>query len=162
MGYLFFALLLLPFAELYVLIKVGGAIGIIPTIILVLGISAFGTLLLRRQGLSALWRAQESMSRGELPMGALADGAGLTLAAALLMTPGLITDAMGFALLVPAIRHRALGWLFGRFVIGHVFEAAGSRTKANGKDRPPEAEPSRGKKGGGTVIDGEFTRIDEG
>ena len=72
-------LLLLPFLEIYVLISVGGAIGVLPTIILVLGLSMFGAYLLRWQGLATLFKVQDSLAQGEMPVAAMIDGAGLTL-----------------------------------------------------------------------------------
>jgi len=144
-------LLLLPFLEIYVLISVGGAIGVLPTIILVLGLSMFGAYLLRWQGLATLFKVQDSLAQGEMPVAAMIDGAGLTVAAALLIAPGLITDAVGFLLLVPEIRRWAMRRLLGRLTSGHAFEAPKA---ANRKPSRDAAHP-------GGIIEGEFKRLDE-
>ena len=144
-------LLLLPFLEIYVLIAVGGVIGVLPTIILVLGLSVFGAYLLRVQGLAALFKVQDSLSKGQMPVDAMLDGAGLTLAAGLLIAPGLITDAMGFVLLIPPVRH----WL-SRRLLGRLLEAnLGQTAESAGAGRKPE-RPAPGE-----VIEGEFKRLDE-
>jgi len=151
MAIFFLILFLLPFLEIYVLIAVGSAIGVLPTVLLVLGLSLFGGYLLRQQGLAALFKAQGALASGRMPLDAMIDGAGLTLAAGLLVTPGLITDAMGFALLVPTLRRWVLRWIFGRLIQTHVFEG---RRRAKDPERP--AAPKQG----GT-IEGDFHRLDE-
>lgn len=102
------ALILVPLAEIATFIWVGGWIGALPTIALVVGISVFGLWLLRHQGLGMLRKAQAAMDRGEMPVAEVADGALIVLAGLLMVTPGLLTDALGLLLLVPAIR-RLLG-----------------------------------------------------
>jgi UPF0716 protein FxsA len=152
MAPIFLVLFILPFLEIYVLITVGGMIGFLPTVLLVLGLSLFGAYLLRRQGLVALFKAQGALASGRMPLDAMVDGAGLTLAAGLLVTPGLITDAMGFALLVPQVRRWVLRWIFGRLIQTHVFERpqpAGGAAKA-----------TKNKESGNT-IEGDFRRLDE-
>ncbi len=151
MAYLFLALFLLPFLEIYVLIAVGGMIGFLPTVLLVLALSLFGAYLLRRQGLAALFKAQGALASGRMPLDAMVDGAGLTLAAGLLVTPGLITDAIGFALLVPQVRRWVLRWMFGRLIQTHVFERPGPAKGPARTTTPPK----------GNTIDGDFRRLDE-
>src|SRR5450631_967016 len=107
MPFLVLFLFLLPFLELYTLILMGGWIGVVPTIAFVLGLSVFGAYLLRQQGLKTLMEVQRSLSRGEMPVAAVLDGVGLTVAAALLIAPGLITEVFGFALLIPQVRRFA-------------------------------------------------------
>ncbi len=151
MAILFLILLLLPFLEIYVLIAVGGQIGFVPTVLLVLGLSLFGAFLLRRQGMSALFKAQGALRSGRMPLDAMIDGVGLTLAAGLLVTPGLITDAMGFALLVPAVRKYVLQWLFGRLIQTHMFEVRKPPRDPSGPVKPP----------GSSTIEGDYRRLDE-
>ena len=151
MAYFFLALFLLPFLEIYVLIMVGGVIGVLPTVALVLGLSLFGAYLLRQQGLAALFKAQGALASGRMPLDAMVDGVGLTLAAGLLVAPGLITDAMGFALLVPSVRRWVLHWIFGRLIQTHVFEA---RKPPKGPARADAAPKSN-------TIEGDFHRLDE-
>jgi len=144
-------LFVLPFLEIYVLIAVGSAIGVLPTIALVLGLSVFGAYLLRRQGLKALFAAQDDLANGVMPANAILDGLGLTVAAALLITPGLITDAMGFILLIPQIRHWVTRLVLDRLLGAHVFQAA----ERPGEPNRPSNQP------GGKVIEGQFKRLDE-
>ncbi len=96
-----------PIAEIYVLLTAGSAFGVLPVIAACLGTAFLGGWLIRLQGLAALNAARRDMSDGRLPVDSAVSGALLAVAAPLLMTPGFITDAAGFALLVPPIR-RAL------------------------------------------------------
>lgn len=112
---IFFFLVVMPIAELAVLISAGGAIGIINTLVLVLITAFVGTILLRQQGISTLVTAQHRMQRGEMPAQEMMEGAALVLAGALLLTPGFITDGIGFALLMPPIRKRLIAYLVKRF-----------------------------------------------
>ena len=105
---MFLRLLLLftivPLIELYLLITIGGVIGVAPTIAIVLGTGVLGAWLARWQGLAVLRRVNEEMAAGRLPTDALIDGLLVLVAAAVLLTPGLLTDTAGFVLLVPASR----------------------------------------------------------
>ena len=104
-GPLLFAIFIaVPLVEMYILIRVGGYLGALPTIGLVMLTALIGVTLLRRQGLATLTRAQDNMNAGVLPAKEMAEGIMLAVAGALLLTPGFFTDAVGFALLVPAIR----------------------------------------------------------
>lgn len=107
--------IIVPAVELGVLIQVGSVLGTWPTLGLIVFTGILGAYLARMQGLSVLSRAQQQMSRGELPAGSLADGVMILIAAALLMTPGILTDAIGFALLVPALRNRIKTVVLARF-----------------------------------------------
>lgn len=108
-------ILLVPIAELALLIEIGSRLGTIPTLLLILATGLLGVILARRQGLSVLRSANEQMQRGELPAGPIADGILILLAAVLLMTPGVLTDCLGFFLLVPAFRNRVKASLLTRF-----------------------------------------------
>ncbi|MCJ7755507.1 MAG: FxsA family protein, partial [Thermoanaerobaculales bacterium] len=105
---MFLRLLLLftivPLIELYLLIKIGGVIGVVPTIAIVIGTGVLGAWLARWQGLAVLRRISDEMAAGRLPTDALIDGLLILVAAAVLLTPGLLTDSLGFVLLVPASR----------------------------------------------------------
>ena len=105
---MFLRLLLLftivPLIELYLLIKIGGVIGVVPTIAIVVGTGVLGAWLARWQGLAVLRRISDEMAAGRLPTDALIDGLLILVAAAVLLTPGLLTDSLGFVLLVPASR----------------------------------------------------------
>lgn len=96
-----------PLAELALLIAAGREFGVLPVIGACLLTAALGAFLVKRQGLAALKGAERDMAAGKVPVEAAIDGAFLALAAPLLMTPGFISDAMGFLLLVPAVRRTA-------------------------------------------------------
>jgi UPF0716 protein FxsA len=95
---------LVPLVELYLLIEIGGAIGVAPTIAIVIVTGVIGAALARWQGLGVLRRLQDDLSAGRPPTDALIDGLLIFVAGAVLLTPGLITDALGLLLLVPAGR----------------------------------------------------------
>ena len=105
---LFFGFIAVPLAELYLLIEVGGVIGALPAILLCVATAAVGAALVRSQGLRTLRDVQDALGRGELPAVAMLEGVVLVIAGVLLLTPGLVTDAIGFAALVPPLRRRLL------------------------------------------------------
>ncbi len=99
-----FLFITVPLAELYVLIEVGSNIGGLSTILLCLFTAAFGGLLIRWQGLETLIAAQRELLQGGLPATQVLHGILLAVAGLLLFLPGLITDTIGFLLLVPSFR----------------------------------------------------------
>ncbi len=105
MGYIiFFLLVAVPIIEIGVFIQVGGIIGLWPTIAVIFLTAAIGAGLLRAQGLAEMFRAQEVMARGEMPLAEVFDGLCLLFAGVLLLTPGFVTDAVGFLLFIPPLR----------------------------------------------------------
>lgn len=96
---LMLAFLAIPIAEIYVLITVGGMVGVGTTIALVVATAVIGAALMRREGLATLGRMQREMNQGGLPAEALIEGVMLLFAGALLLTPGFLTDAVGFIFL---------------------------------------------------------------
>jgi UPF0716 protein FxsA len=102
---MFLRLLLLftvvPLVELFLLVKLGTVIGIGPTVLIVICTGVLGAWLARWQGLGVLRRVSDDLAQGRLPADALIDGLLILIAGAVLLTPGLITDALGFLLLVP-------------------------------------------------------------
>jgi UPF0716 protein FxsA len=112
--------ILVPVAELAVIIAVGKSIGVLTTLLLLLVFSLFGAWLAKREGLAAWRRFQLAMTEGRMPAREVADGAMILLAGALLLTPGFLTDLVGLLLLVPATRALARRWvptLAGRRVV---------------------------------------------
>jgi UPF0716 protein FxsA len=101
------AFILVPLAELAVLIAVGDWIGLVPTLILLLVVSVAGAWLAKREGLAAWARFQRAMAEGRMPTVEVADGAMILLAGALLLTPGFLTDVAGVLLLLPPTRAMA-------------------------------------------------------
>ena len=127
-----------PIVEMYILLEVGGEIGALPTIGLVMLTAVIGVALLKRQGLSTLTRGIERVDHGELPASEIVEGVLLAVAGALLLTPGFVTDGIGFFLLFPPGR----AW-----VAAHVLQRA--VVIGDAQRRPhPQGDPR--------VIDGEF------
>ena len=98
------AFILVPLAELAVLIAVGDFIGLLPTLVLLLVVSVVGAWLSKREGLAAWRRFQLALADGRVPTVEVADGAMILLAGALLLTPGFLTDVVGILLLLPPTR----------------------------------------------------------
>ncbi len=105
MIYLVLLLIALPIAEIYVLLQAGGYFGAWPVIAAVVGTALLGGVIIRWQGLQALYQLRKHSTQGEVPVEPVIDGFFLLIAAPFLMTPGFITDAFGFLLLVPPLRH---------------------------------------------------------
>ena len=96
-----FLLLVVPVLEIGVFIAVGGAIGLWPTLGLVVLTAVIGSVLLRRQGLSTLEAIQRETRAGRVPGRELVSGLMIAIAGVLLLTPGFVTDTLGFLLFVP-------------------------------------------------------------
>ena len=93
-----------PFAEIYVLLQVGQAIGVVNTLGLLIVISVVGAWLAKREGLGVLRRMQRSIDAGRVPGTELVDGFLILLAGALMLTPGFLTDILAILLLLPPVR----------------------------------------------------------
>jgi len=139
--------ILVPVLELYVLIKVGSHIGALATVLLVLLTASIGVGLLRKQGLSTMQRVQSQMQRGELPAVSMLEGMLLFFAGALLLTPGFVTDSIGFLLMIPPLRKRIALWLLERG--GWI---AQMQTHTAHRDSSDEAQ---------RTLEGEYRRRDE-
>jgi UPF0716 protein FxsA len=137
---LFFAV---PLIEIYLLIKVGGVIGALPTVSLVVFTAVLGAWLVRLQGLSTLNRVRAVLLQGEVPAVEALEGVALLISGALLLTPGFFTDTLGFLLLVPAVRRGVILWMIKR----HMIRMTGGRPPGPGPDRR-----------GPTTLEGEFKR----
>ena len=96
--------IVVPAVELGLLIEIGSALGVLPTIGLIILTGIVGAALAKRQGLSTLRAIQAATARGEMPVDQLVDGALILFAGALLVTPGVLTDGVGFLCLVPGTR----------------------------------------------------------
>ena len=105
---LFLLFLIVPLIEIALFIQVGGAIGLLWTLLIVIATAVLGAFLVRSQGLAVLASLRGSMQNLQDPTEPLVHGAMVLFSGALLLTPGFFTDAVGFALLVPGIR----SWLF--------------------------------------------------
>ena len=110
-GVLVVLFLLVPLAELYVIIQVGQAFGALNTIALLIIVSAAGAWLVKREGMSVWRRFQRQVESGAVPGREIADGVMILFAGALLMSPGFLTDLFGMALLLPPVRAVVRGTL---------------------------------------------------
>lgn len=140
---LFILFLVVPLVEIYILIKVGGLLGAIPTIFLVVFTAVLGALMLRWQGFSTLQRVRTMLARGEIPAIEVMEGVILLVSGALLLTPGFFTDTLGFLCLVPPLRRGAIKWLITRHILG-----------GGGPSRPGTDRDQHGPR----TIEGEFWR----
>jgi len=148
---LLLAMIGVPILEIIVFIQAGDLIGLWPTVGAVILTAIVGSALLRHQGLSTLTRAQENMAAGRLPMTEVFDGLCILVGGALLLTPGFITDAAGFLLLVPPIRTILRRWA-GRYFVNKAEIHTWTDTPS-----PGDGSESAGD---GPVIDGQFEEVD--
>jgi UPF0716 protein FxsA len=103
---LFLLFVLVPAAEIAVFILIGGIIGVLPTLAIILLTAVIGSILLRRQGTEVLRRIRREIEADRVPGADLVHGAMILVAGVLLLTPGLVTDTLGFLLFIPALRTR--------------------------------------------------------
>lgn len=120
LGLLLLAFLLLPILELFVFVEVAQAIGFLPALLWIVAASVAGAWLVKREGLSALRRANDKVARGELPTDELASGVLILFGGALMLAPGFITDVVGLVLLLPPTRALLRGTVKRRFVSGPI------------------------------------------
>lgn len=102
---------LTPLAELALLVYVGTVVGVLYTVVIVVATGFLGAVLARKQGLATLARIRSSISHRNIPSDELFNGALILAGGLLLLTPGLITDVVGFALLIPQTRRLVGAWL---------------------------------------------------
>lgn len=182
MPYLFILFIVMPIAEIAVLIQVGGAIGGWTTIGIVILTAFIGTAMLRQQGIATLNKAQLRMQNGEMPAEQMLEGLLLLIGGVLLLTPGFITDFFGFCTLVPISRRFLAAKLSagalanmnvfvgGSQVNGGRGTHAGShsapganpqgKNSANGGAQPRSASRRPGPGGDPDVIEGDYDRLD--
>lgn len=142
------AFIAVPLVEIWVFIQVGSVIGAWPTVALCVLTAVLGAALVRFQGLGALAKAKAALERDELPVEAIFEGLCLLAAGALLLTPGFVTDTIGFALLIPALRGAAGRWLW-RFLQARGMIHVQGGTGPGGRHAGP----------GETVIEGEWQDV---
>lgn len=145
----------IPLAELFLLIEVGGWIGALPTIGLCLLTAMLGAALLRQQSLQTIARARNNLDRGALPAMELLEGVALIAGGALLLTPGLVTDVIGFLCLIPFTRH----WLV-RLALARMSVRVGPAGPGPGQDAGPGQGPENSDRER-DVIEGEYERRDD-
>jgi len=130
------ALLALPLLEIAMFIVVGRAIGVFPTLALIILAAIAGGLLLRQQGLSVLNRMRTNMSTGTLPGQTLFDGMVMAVAALLLIIPGFLGDIIALVLLIPPVRT----WLYRKLTAGMVVTT--TTTSYRRYEDPTDINPS--------------------
>ena len=146
--------IVLPLVELYLIIEIGSRIGALWTVLLVVTTAIIGIQLLRFQSFSTLRRAQLNMSRGSLPAMEMMEGMVLAVGGALLITPGFLTDTIGFFCLIPFTRRAMIRYVMSHGTIHVAGGGAGGFTKQGGSHQP-DAEQD-----GGRTLEGEFERKD--
>ena len=148
------AFIVVPIAELYVIIKVGEAIGTLPTIGLLLLDSILGSMLLRAQGRAAWLRFNAALRAGRPPAREVIDGALVIFGGAFLLTPGFLTDVAGVLLLLPPTRAVVRRALLAVFARRFTVQAAGAAAGASARGREPAA-------GAGHDVEGTAVDVDQ-
>ncbi|MEC7964831.1 MAG: FxsA family protein [Pseudomonadota bacterium] len=156
--WLLFAFIGVPIIEIALFIQVGGAIGTPLTLLIVVLTAILGTYMVRQQGRLAIGNLQRSFSELNDPTEPLAHGAMVLISGVLLLTPGFFTDALGFALLVPAIRSAVFRYAKSRVKV-QTFSMGGS-SQGMGQGMGRAAPHHDAQSGAEDVIDGEFTEVD--
>ncbi len=137
-----------PIAELYVILQVGDAIGAVPTILILVADSLLGSALLRTQGRTVWRQFNVTLAEGRMPHRELFDGVAVIFGGAFLITPGFLTDIVGLLLLIPPtralLRRFAAGWLGRRFGVSTVIGAAGAARGASRAARVRRSQPDDG------------------
>jgi UPF0716 protein FxsA len=151
-GRLLILFIAVPVVELVLLIEIGQRVGTLVTVGLIIGTGIVGASLARQQGIRALARLRTDLDAGQLPAEPIVDGVLILLAAAVLITPGVLTDLVGFLCLVPACRRRLKRFLKRRFERA-VQEAAVGVTMAsvvsgNRSRQPPMKDVTPGRPAG--------------
>lgn len=162
---------ILPAVELYLLITLGTEVGALNTLLIILVTGTVGAALVRQQGFSVFQRIQAESAAGRLPALELIEGLVLLVAGALLVTPGLLTDATGFLALVAPLRRRAAQAIADRIVVGtqsgfQVHFGSGVGGPPFGSPSPsggpfPGDAPRRPPSSSGPVVDVESHVVDE-
>ena len=168
---LFFFFVVMPIAEIMLLIEVGDHIGGLNTVALVILTAIVGAALLRQQGLDTLLKANQKMAQGQIPIKEMLQGIMLAVGGALLLTPGFITDAIGFICLLPFTRAWLAGLLLRKGVVSSAGGFSGFSYSAHsqhyqqqggkGRSEPPFTEVERESSSrSNTTIEGEYRRED--
>jgi UPF0716 protein FxsA len=157
--------IIIPLIELAVILKVNSFIGIGWTLALIIITAFVGVRLLKQQGISTLLRANQKMQQGQMPAQELAEAFLLALAGALLLTPGFVTDAVGFTLLVPATRkalvHKVIAFIAPRMMTGGTFQSDSFNQGGQFKDVYSQSGRSQEASSQEKItIEGEYTKAD--
>lgn len=154
----------IPIAEIALFIEIGERIGLGWTLFSILATALAGTWLVRQQGMQTMARAREAMAQNRMPVDEVIAGVCILLAGALLLTPGFLTDALGFVLLIPPLRKGLAAGVVGRMKTSGRFhmhaQGAGFGAQAGGMGASPNTGRSgQGPSGQGPIIDGEYEDV---
>lgn len=139
--WLLIAFIAIPLIEIALFIQIGGFLGLWPTLLIVVLTAILGTFLVRQQGMQVLGQLRSQMQDLQDPTEPLAHGAMILFSGALLLTPGFFTDAVGFSLLIPGVRH-------------YVFNTVRARLKHQSFTMGARPQPHQS-----DVIDGDYTDV---
>lgn len=141
----------IPFFEVLIFMAVGESIGFMTTLMLALLTAVIGGAIVRHQGFQTVREIQIAMGRGKVPLNELFDGICLIAAGATLITPGFLTDTIGFLLLIPPVRNG----------IRHVIQEHTSwGMTPSGSDSAPHGQASP-RQSSADIIEGDYERLDE-
>jgi UPF0716 protein FxsA len=145
--------ILVPIAEIYLIIQIGQEIGALWTVILLIADSIIGARLLSWQGRS-VWRAfQDALAAGRMPHREIIDGVMIVVGGAFLLTPGFITDVFGLLLLLPPtralIRRAVVSSIRRRGAVTRIVFATRPGPGPEGPGRGPYTPPGPGPEGPG-------------
>lgn len=145
---LLIAFIAVPLIEIGLFIQVGGAIGLWPTLAIVILTAFLGTTLLRQQGGQTMREIQRSFHEMRDPSEPMAHGAMILFAGALLLTPGFFTDALGLALMIPGVRRWAFAQMAARVDIRkNSFNSRPDVIDAEFQDVSEKPDPNAGPSG---------------
>lgn len=183
-----FLFIAMPILEIALLLRVGSAIGWVTTLLIVIVTAVLGSAMLRQQGLATLNKARLRMDSGEMPAQQLLEGIMIMIGGVLLLTPGFVTDAFGFACLIPFSRQWLASRIASRAIVnlsggagrgvpgqGHgnargtgqgpfgsqrdTFSADSSAPAQHSAGAPPASGSKRSNQG--DIIDGDFQLLDD-
>lgn len=147
--------ILVPIIEIMMFIEVGGYLGLGVTLFIVLMTAILGVNLLKQQGLKAWQNIQLSMAEGKVPALEMAAAAQLLFAGGLLLTPGFVTDAVGFILMVPAVR-----MILAKKIIAAGIMKSASFNQQAGFQSYSSREFNQGQNASGRVFEGEVVDVE--
>lgn len=143
--------IIVPLLELYLIIEIGSRIGALLTVLIVITTAIIGVQLLRYQSFSTLNRARSQMAQGAMPATEMIEGLVLAVGGALLITPGFLTDTLGFLCLIPYTR---------RALVRRIMKSSTIHMSVHGAQRPPQGGPRDTSSHTGRTIEGDFHRDD--
>jgi UPF0716 protein FxsA len=155
--------IVVPLLELYLIIEVGSRIGAMWTVFIVIMTAIVGVQLLRIQGVNTLMRAQQNMKQGTMPAMEMMEGILLAVGGALLITPGFITDTLGFLCLIPVTRRAMINAFIARSggMVGSFHVSSHDNLGAHHReDHQTPSDDGKAERTGST-IEGEFHHKDQ-